>query len=102
VKSRSSNKNRTRPKRILRLPDLDRSKVAVLNTLSSPDSPRSYRFAMDDFTIAVADGNRSVLSQVLSLHRSDQRQSASCVEAFGSPNHLAELAANHVNAPFRF
>jgi hypothetical protein len=102
MKNRSSNKNRTRPKRILRLPDLDHSKVAVLNTLSSPDSQRSYRFAIYDFIIAVADGNRSVVSKLLSLHRSDQRQSASCVEAFEWSNHLAEPVANHVNTPFRF
>ena len=40
---------RRKPKRILRLPDLDHSKTAVLNTLSSPDSQRAYRFAIDDF-----------------------------------------------------
>jgi len=39
----------TRPKRVLRLPDLDHAKAAVLNTLSSPDSQRSYRFAINDF-----------------------------------------------------
>src|SRR6202790_3333114 len=37
------------PKRILRLPDLDHSKTAVLNTLGSPESQRSYRFAIEDF-----------------------------------------------------
>ncbi len=40
---------RRKPKRILRLPDLDHSKTAVLSTLSSPDSQRAYRFAIDDF-----------------------------------------------------
>src|SRR6202011_3283848 len=38
-----------KPKRVLRLPDLDHAKMAVLNTLSSPESQRSYRFAIDDF-----------------------------------------------------
>src|ERR1700680_3734797 len=38
-----------KPKRILRLPDLDHSKTAVLNTLGSPESQRSYRFAIEDF-----------------------------------------------------
>ena len=37
------------PKRVLRLPDLDFAKTAVLNTLSSADSRRSYRFAIEDF-----------------------------------------------------
>src|SRR5216684_8675468 len=49
MKSNRPNKKLTRPKRILRLPDLDHAKIAVLNTLSSPDSQRSYRFAIEDF-----------------------------------------------------
>ena len=40
---------RRKPKRVLRLPDLDHSKTAVLNTLSSSDSQRAYHFAIDDF-----------------------------------------------------
>src|SRR5580704_12715313 len=39
---------RWKPKRVLRLPDLDHSKTAVLNTLGLPESQRSYRFAIDD------------------------------------------------------
>ena len=38
-----------KPRRILRLPDLDHAKTAVLNTLGSPESQRSYRFAIEDF-----------------------------------------------------
>jgi site-specific recombinase XerD len=38
-----------KPKRILRLPDLDNAKTAVLNTLGSPESQRAYRFAIEDF-----------------------------------------------------
>jgi site-specific recombinase XerD len=49
MKSNRPNKKLTHPKRILRLPGLDHAKVAILNTLSSPDSQRSYRFAIDDF-----------------------------------------------------
>jgi len=40
---------RRKPRRILRLPDLDHSKTAVLSTLPSPGSQRAYRFAIDDF-----------------------------------------------------
>src|SRR3984885_5323777 len=40
---------RRKLKRVLRLPDLDHSKTAVLNTLGSQESQRSYRFAIDDF-----------------------------------------------------
>src|ERR1700720_525707 len=38
-----------KPKRVLQLPDLDHSKAAVLNTLGSQESQRSYRFAIEDF-----------------------------------------------------
>src|SRR5580700_9773449 len=40
---------RWKPKRVLRIPDLDHAKTAVLNSLGSPESERSYRFAIDDF-----------------------------------------------------
>ena len=33
----------------LRLPDLDQARSAVLNSLRSPDSQRSYRHAIDEF-----------------------------------------------------
>ena len=34
---------------MLRLPDLDHTKLSVLNTLGSPQSQRAYRIAIDDF-----------------------------------------------------
>ena len=34
---------------VLRLPDLDYAKAAVLNTLGSPESKRAYEFAIHDF-----------------------------------------------------
>jgi site-specific recombinase XerC len=36
-------------RRTLRLPDLDHSKLAVLNSLASPGSRRVYEFALDQF-----------------------------------------------------
>ena len=38
-----------RRKIVLRLPDLDHSKSAVLSSLSSPNSRRNYKFAMEQF-----------------------------------------------------
>ena len=35
------------PRRVLRLPDLDYAKGAVLNTLGSPASKRAYEFAIN-------------------------------------------------------
>jgi hypothetical protein len=34
---------------VLKLPDLDHAKSAVLNSLSSPHSRRNYKFAMEQF-----------------------------------------------------
>src|SRR3954466_3690214 len=36
-------------RRVLRLPDLDHCKLAVLNSLGSPASRRVYEFALDQF-----------------------------------------------------
>ena len=47
-KIRSKRKLRT-PKTILRLPDLEVAKSAVLNSLSCPDAQRGYRHAIDEF-----------------------------------------------------
>ena len=45
----SRKKTRQTPKRVLRLPGLEFAKSAVLNTLRSSESKRSYRFAIEDF-----------------------------------------------------
>jgi hypothetical protein len=41
---RNKNKKSLRRKIVLLLPDLDRAKNSVLNSLSSPNSRRNYRF----------------------------------------------------------
>ena len=43
------NRRTSRPKRALRLPDLEHARTAVLNSLSSPESQRGYRHAIDEF-----------------------------------------------------
>jgi hypothetical protein len=43
------NKHKRSPKTVLRLPDLERSKSAVLNSLPSPSSQRSYDYAIREF-----------------------------------------------------
>ena len=48
-KNRSSKKLRRSPKAILRLPDLDHAKAAVLNSLTCPEGQRGYRHAIDEF-----------------------------------------------------
>lgn len=47
---RQSRKAKRRvPKTVLRLPDLDQAKSAVLNSLSSSDAQRGYRHAIEEF-----------------------------------------------------
>src|SRR5215471_12100121 len=44
-----SRTKRTATKSVLRLPDLEHAKSAVLNSLTSPDAQRGYRHAIDEF-----------------------------------------------------
>jgi hypothetical protein len=44
-----SRKKRRSPKRVLALPDLEQSKTAVLNSLTSRSGQRSYDHAITDF-----------------------------------------------------
>ncbi len=48
-RSQRAGKKAARPKAKLGLPDLDQAKAAVLSTLRSPESQRSYRHAIDEF-----------------------------------------------------
>ena len=45
----SSRRKRSSTKSILRLPDLEHAKAAVLNSLNSTDAKRGYRHAIDEF-----------------------------------------------------
>src|ERR1035438_8038305 len=49
ARMRKKNKKPLRRKIVLRLPDQDHSKKAVLNSLSSVNSRRNYKFAMEQF-----------------------------------------------------
>ena len=44
-----SRRKRSTTKSVLRLPDLERAKAAVLNSLTSLDAQRGYRHAIDEF-----------------------------------------------------
>src|SRR6266542_2006683 len=45
----SSRRRRSSTKSILRLPDLEHARAAVLNSLNSTDAKRGYRQAIDEF-----------------------------------------------------
>src|SRR5271167_3824293 len=45
----SSRRRRSSTKSVLRLPDLEHAKAAVLNSLNSAEAKRGYRHAIDEF-----------------------------------------------------
>jgi len=49
MKRKSRKEKRSTAKSILRLPDLEAAKSAVLNSLSCPDAQRGYCHAIDEF-----------------------------------------------------
>src|SRR5256884_1247044 len=49
MRSKSKKRKQVRRKTKLGLPDLDHAKAAVLASLHSPESQRSYRHAIDEF-----------------------------------------------------
>jgi hypothetical protein len=51
----SSGRRRSSAKAILRLPDLEYAKAAVLNGLTSADAQRGYRHAIDELVVRRSD-----------------------------------------------
>ena len=49
AKKQSGKRKQRVPKTVLRLPDLEQAKSAVLNSLSSTDAQRGYRHAIEEF-----------------------------------------------------
>jgi len=52
---------------VLKLPDLDHAKSAVLNSLGSPHSRRNYRFAMEQFITWYCSEPRLALNRIVVL-----------------------------------
>jgi hypothetical protein len=49
MRSQPREESANRTKSVLRLPDLEHAKAAVLNSLNSTDAKRGYRHAIDEF-----------------------------------------------------
>jgi site-specific recombinase XerD len=61
-------KAKKRPRRtVLRLPDLDHSKTAILNSLRSPASRRAYEFALNEFIAWYCSEPRLAFNRVVVL-----------------------------------
>jgi hypothetical protein len=58
-----SRRKRTTTKSVLRLPDLEHAKVAVLNSLTSLETQRGYRHAIDEFVDWYCSEPRLALQQ---------------------------------------
>ena len=56
-----------KPKRIFRLPYPDHAKTTVLNTLGSPESERSYRFAIEGFIAGYCSEPRLAFNKTVVL-----------------------------------
>jgi hypothetical protein len=60
---RKKNRMPLRRKIVLRLPDPDHAKNSVLSSLSSPNSRRNYRFAMEQFITWYCSQHRLTLNR---------------------------------------
>jgi integrase len=58
-------KKKATPRMKLRLPDLDHSKAAVLNSLRSPESQRGYRHSIDEFIASYCSEPRLSFSKTV-------------------------------------
>ena len=65
-----SRTKRTATKSVLRLPDLEQAKAAVLNSLTSLDAQRGYRHAIDEFVDRYCSEPRMALNRIVVLYRS--------------------------------
>src|ERR1017187_4630419 len=63
----SSRRRRNSTKSILRLPDLEHAKAAVLNSLNSMDAKRGYRHAIDEFVDWYCSEPRLAFSRIVVL-----------------------------------
>jgi site-specific recombinase XerD len=64
-------KQRIKPnyrRRVLRLPDLDHCRLAVLNSLGSPASRRVYEYAMNQFIAWYCSEPRLALNRIVVVH----------------------------------
>ena len=58
-------RQKRQPKAVLRLPDLEHAKSAVLNSLASPESRRSYEFAIQNFVQWYCSEPRLALNRIV-------------------------------------
>lgn len=63
----NSRKNVRRPKKVLRIPDLEHSKHAVINSLPAKASQESYEYGIDEFISWYCSEPRLALNRTMVL-----------------------------------
>src|SRR5256885_13398122 len=92
-------RKRTTTKSVLRLPDLEHAKAAVLNSLTSPDAQRGYRHAIDEFVDWYCSEPRLALNRIVVLRYRSHLESRQLVPGtvnlrLGAVRRLAYEAAD--------
>jgi hypothetical protein len=96
-KSHPRNK-RTTTKSVLRLPDLEHAKTAVLNSLTSPDAQWGYRHAINEFVDWYCSEPRLTFNRIVVLRYRSHLESRQL--APGTVNRvLAQCGASHTKPP---
>ena len=92
----AKSKKKRAPKTVLKLPDLEQSKSAVLNSLTSPSSQRSYDHAIREFIDWYCSEPRLVFNKtVVTRYRISLEQRAHAEFAqFGSSSNCGLQFAN--------
>jgi hypothetical protein len=67
MKPKRPRDKRKKPRTVLRLPDLEHAKIAVLNSLTSSDAQRGYRHAIDEFIEWHCSEPRLALNRIVVL-----------------------------------
>jgi site-specific recombinase XerD len=97
-KSHPRNK-RTTTKSVLRLPDLEHAKTAVLNSLTSPDAQRGYRHAINEFVDWYCSEPRLAFNRIVVLRYRSHLESRQLAPGtinlrLGAVRRLADEAAD--------
>ncbi len=97
-------KHRIKPnyrRRVLRLPDLDHCKLAVLNSLGSPASRRVYEYAIDQFIAWYCSEPRLAFNRIVVVRYRMYLESSGIWPPTPSTNNLQPCAASLTKLPTR-
>jgi hypothetical protein len=94
----SSRRRRSSTKPVLRLPDLEHAKAAVLNSLNSADAKRGYRHAIDEFVDWYCSEPRLAFNRIVVLRYRSHLESRQLAPA-PSICVLALCAGSHTKRP---